>query len=290
MRELKPINDKLAPPFMEIPKEKGYGYYGTLLHDTEENKIQCHVCGELFIDVGKHARYTHKILIREYQEKYELNYSTRLVIPDLDIKRSQISEKNYKLIFEKLNSAEVKELAKIEATAKKLQLKRLKLMTKKSAILSKYTRRKYTIEMMNRYGTCPIQISEEFTKLIDKLGGIPPSQDELDIMDNHLSYGLRKHYKSYKNALIAFGYAPRIRVHKRYGLIEIKSLIRLFVDSNKRLPNNRDTKRGGLPDYMTLSKYFGDWWKMKEFAFNYLAEKYPREALDYDSHFMRIRM
>ena len=173
MAELKPLNDKLAPPFLEVDSRNGFGYYGTLLYDTEENKVQCHVCGELFIDVGTHARLAHKIKVREYQEKYELNYSTRLCIPDLDIKRSQISEKNYKLVFEKLNSDEVKELAKIEAESKRLKLKRLKLMTKKSGILSKYSERKYTIEMMNRFGTCPKQVSERFVQVIDKLGRAP---------------------------------------------------------------------------------------------------------------------
>lgn len=285
IEELKPLNDKIVPPFMEVSQDKGYGYYGTLLYDEVEDKIQCHICGELFNHLGLHVSRVHKVSSREYKDRFELNYSTALMTPTLDKKKAKLSEKNYKLIYEKLNSEEVKELAKIEAEQKRLNDKRNKLNLKKAQIVGKYVPKRYTIEMMNRYGTCPLQVSERFTQIIDELGKAPTWQ-ELRLKDSYLLQLLEKRYKNYSNALKAFGYAPKINQPQRYTLEEIKKLLKLFIDRERRLPTARDTKRGGLPDRETLVKFFGDWWKVKEYSYSYLKEKFPQEAQDYENNYM----
>lgn len=269
----RPINDKMQAPFMEV--EKGFGFQGTLLYDDIEDKIQCHECGEWLTSLSHSHLTKHRLSARAYKEKYELNYSTALCIPSISEGRSESSEFKHKLLFETIGEEEMK--------------KHLQKMAKRGA-LERRRRKNFrlTVEMMNRYGTCPKQLEERFIQIIERLGHTP-TFDELRKEDASLLSVLYRRFKNYTNALAYFGLKSKKKVNiKSYGMKNIKLAIQKWVDDNKRLPNPRDTKVGFLPDYMTIQKYFGNWKKARKFAFNYLKKNYPVAAESYDINLRRL--
>lgn len=280
---MKAKNTKLIPckfmqkaqePFMQVPK--GYGYYGVLMETEDRNYVQCHECGELFVSLPSHIRHTHKLTAREYKEKYELNYGTALQSSFTSEKQSIGGEFMYKLNKGiKLSNKEIKKYA----LKKRNELRRLSKRDK--------SRFRHTVEMMNKFGTCPDQIQERFTKLVDKYGGAPSYTDMIK-EDWALLSSLSKRYNGYTNALVYFGLRGKaMRGHQNWNKKMIELALKKFVDEKRRLPNPRDTKVGPLPDYMTIRKYFKDWWKAKRYSFEYLTKIDPMSANAYDDKNLR---
>jgi len=273
---IKPLNNKVQEPLIEVKKDSGFGYYGTLLFDDINNCVQCHICGKWFRSVSVHVRMKHKITARKYKEIYELNYGTALCIPEMSEKRSKMSELRYRINYGLLSMEEIKKIAKERA--------------KKSLRTNYRKHQRLTMEMMNNYGSCPAQVEERFTKLIDSLGYVP-SYDEMQKRDHSLLMVLVRRFKGYSKALQHFGIKPRRRVtFQEYGIGNIRKAIRDFVLMYKRLPNSRDTKVGGLPDYMTLRRYFKSFWKVKEYAFRILEKEFPLLSDNYDKNYQRIQI
>lgn len=269
MKSIRPLNDKVQAPFM--PVSQGHGYLGTLLYDENEDKIQCHECGDWFERLAPHLQSDHLLKARDYKEKYELNYTTALQIPSVSRKQSIRSEFMHRLNFETVGKEEIKQ--------------KMRDMQRKGVLSRKRRNFRFTVEMMNKYGSCPKQIEERFVNIIEKLGHTP-SFDELRKEDHSLLSVLYRRFKSYRNALAYFGLKGKRRFsHKEYGRKNIKLALEKFVDEERRLPNPQDTKTGFLPDYETVRKYFGgSWIKARAYAYKILKERYPKEASIYYFH------
>lgn len=91
------LYENYKEPLKQIEKGKGYGYYGTLALTEDGEYVQCHICGNLFPNVGMHLR-KHKIAARDYKEKYGLALETGLVseperrrLQELVVSKSPIS-------------------------------------------------------------------------------------------------------------------------------------------------------------------------------------------------------
>lgn len=65
-------------PLKPVESENGYGYYGVLLATKNGEKIQCHVCGELYSSLSMHIR-NHGYTGKEYKNKFGLSSRTALV-------------------------------------------------------------------------------------------------------------------------------------------------------------------------------------------------------------------
>lgn len=274
----KPLNDKIVAPYMPAPKGN-FGFLGTLLYDDVEDKIQCHECGEWYKSVSAHISF-HGLRAREYKEKFELNYGTALNIPSLGESHSIRAEFFNKLNFGKISKKEIK------ARAKKMS----KLSNEvKKARREQGVKTRWTIEMMNRYGSCPRQVEERFTTIVDELGHTP-TWDEMHAKDAALLAILHRRFKGYGNALEYFGLKGKRRFYiANYGRASIEMALKKFIDDNKRLPNPKDTKMGFLPDYTTISRYFdGGWNEAKRWCFEYLEKKYKKESRVYDEKLRRI--
>lgn len=67
-------------PDLERIKD-GYGFYGILLYDPVLNQVQCHICGEWFIQLGLHSYYSHGTDADDYKAEFELG-AVGLCTPD----------------------------------------------------------------------------------------------------------------------------------------------------------------------------------------------------------------
>lgn len=270
------IDGLAKEPLMASPS--GIGYLGVLLYDDVEDKVQCSECGQWYKTLGIHLR-DHKITAREYKEKYELNYGTALAIPSISDAKSVRHEFMWKLNNEDLTPEEIHKAA----------VKRGMAGGKKSADnMRRRGKMRLTVEMMNRFGTCPKQLEERFIQAVEKIGHTP-SWDELYTYDASLLATLFKRFKGYTNALTYFGLKGKRRViSANYTVEEIEGCIEKFVNDYKRLPNPKDTKLGYLPDYMTVVRHMGSWKQAKEYAYEILKKEYPHEATVYDKDLRRI--
>jgi hypothetical protein len=267
---------KAQEPFM--PVDKGFGYYGLLMETEDRELVQCHECGELFSRLPAHLKSAHGISTREYKEKYELNYETALQASFISEKQSIGGEFRYKLLHGKLNNSEIKAYA----------LKQAEIYRKNKMKRKKF---RHTIEMMNKFGTCPAQIEERFTKLVDRYGRAL-SYTEMIQEDRSLLAALVKRYRSYTNTLVYFGLKGKAQKgHFKWNRKKIQFALKQFVKEKRRLPNARDTKKEALPDYMTIVKYFdNNWYKAKQFAFDYLRKIDEPASNAYDDNLNRISL
>lgn len=281
---VKPVDDLAKEPLMESPS--GYGYQGVVLYDDVADKVQCHECGEWFRSVSSHISF-HGLRSREYKEKYELNFGTPLNIPSISTATSIRHEFLWRLNNENITKEEIHEQAVKRGFKGGAAMKKIRERERKENGRKMHN----TVEMMNKYGTCPRQIEEKFTAAVDHFGGAP-TFDQLREYDHALLAVLYRRFKSYSNALQYFGLSTKRRVTmSEYPRETILALLKKFVDDNLRLPNPVDTKMGLLPDYMTIAKHFKDGWMgSKRYAFEYLKETYPEKALVYDSKLRRINI
>lgn len=63
------------------PVEKGFGYIGAITQSKDGEKIQCHICGYFFANLGAHVRMMHEQTAREYKYKFGLRITQGLVSP-----------------------------------------------------------------------------------------------------------------------------------------------------------------------------------------------------------------
>ena len=68
---------------------------GVLLIDDDGSRIQCHVCGDWYINLAQHAYLKHGLPAHMYKEQAGLNHSTKLMSPNY---RDRIREKSLPLI------------------------------------------------------------------------------------------------------------------------------------------------------------------------------------------------
>lgn len=272
----KPLGEA-KEPLMISPT--GIGYMGVLMYDNVEDKVQCSECGEWFDSVGAHLRggKTHGINAKQYKDKHSLMEGTALTTPSMSERGSIRSEFMYRLNHENMSPEE------IYAEVMEMSAKSVKMRKE-----NRYKQR-HSIEMMNKFGTCPKQIEEKFIRAIESIGHTP-SWDELYRYDPNLLQTLYKRFKGYSNALQYFGLKGKRRVSlAKYTRENVELVLCKFIDQYHRLPNPKDTKIGLLPDYMTVARNFpGGWIEAKKFCFEYLKKNYPKDAEVYDDKLRRI--
>ena len=145
---------KGVPPFMEYTG--GFGYYGVLLEEEATGKLQCHLCGHTAFNLAKHIFHKHKdISPKQYRIETGLNLTTPL-----------ISEKTRKLIKQNFLDKSDEEKTKI---VQRLQYLNKQLHSKKT---KKQRKNKASLELNNRYGTCPMQVKNKFLSRYHELGRI----------------------------------------------------------------------------------------------------------------------
>lgn len=72
---IKPLY-KAQAPFMEV--KRGYGFQGVVMYDDAEDKVQCHICGGWFGNLGQHTKRSHDLQVDDYKMEYGLSLRTAL--------------------------------------------------------------------------------------------------------------------------------------------------------------------------------------------------------------------
>lgn len=243
-------------PLMEV--KDGFGYYGTLAVTVDGELAQCHICGKLFKDVGKHAEQAHNVKVRKYKEQFKLAYTTAL------ISEAEREARKYRML-DYLKSLTPEE----RRINKERNIKRLKEALKKR----KKGQPKLALESYNKRGTCPQQLLAKIKEVEKKLGHVPTLAEFIDVTGGqrykHLIF---KVYGSWKNAVkLATNktdFTPKNSGNTRFRYTddELLSALKDFWEQNKKLPTATDCKRGLLPSENTYTRRFGSLVKARKLA------------------------
>lgn len=205
-------------PFIDM--KDGYGYQGVLLFDEENNKIQCHMCGEWVERLTKHI-HKHGINADSYRTFASLNRKTPLLTPSQIAAYAKASKKAYKghLKAKKHHTEETK---------------------KKMSISHKLQR----AETDNVRGTCTEQ-------LLKRLEDWYKKNPKGKIQDIPFRKAIKRKFGSVKQAKIAAGIPlnPWGGSKGKWTREQLIELAKKFVSTFGRLPGSADMKQGRLPPY-----------------------------------------
>ena len=244
---------KGVPPFMKY--EKGFGYYGVLLEEQETGKLQCHLCGSLALNIAKHLFHKHNdVSPRQYKVETGLNLTTPLM--------SEKTRKRIRNNFLDLTEGKKQEMIdRLRGFNKELHEKKTK--KQREAVAS--------IQMNNRYGTCPEQVKSQFFEVYKKLGRIPRTSE----LSGRLRYIIETRFGSYEEAVVAWGISrEEFRGHvvegrlnalearkekdyfPKYEKEEVKKQYLDFFKVKGRLPTWGEVKTNGMPGRTPFSRAF----------------------------------
>ena len=147
----------------------GHGYQGVVLYDDVSDRVQCHVCGKFYQNVGSHANKKHQMSADDYKIKFGLTLRTALCSVGLSSRRREAT-----------NAAiERGEIRQDIAT--------------QSARHNKNRKRSYrqvgvqTVQFFNRNGLCDLQIKTRY-EVVEKMVGRVPTQNEIIKYDRKLFF------------------------------------------------------------------------------------------------------
>lgn len=223
--------------------EKGFGYRGVVTYNKEKDKVQCHICGRMYRNVGSHSHFTHRISAEKYKIMVGLTQSTVLVGEGTRTKLITAHKEIPSF------SQQGKTKAQIKAHMKK--------MADKGVTRGKGSRKSgWTLERRNKEGLCPDQLIDRIQKLTEKLGERPSAKQ------------YAKEYGSFQSVITVYGtwnkalemagietYSKErgMRVDRKYLLDHM----RMFYQKYERTPRTSDMRRGLLPYHQAYCKVFG---------------------------------
>jgi len=173
-------------PLMEAD---GYGYMGVVLQDETRRYIQCHECGKW----GKKITVTHLkkcsgITPVEYKEKHGLDRNCGLVADETSMKCTKAALKN------------------------KESGKRIRLLNLKKGYKPRGEQRKQSLQEMNKYGTCPLQLKTRLYDFIICNRELPNCHNR----GSSLYKAIRRRFGRFGEALKEYGLPTLKRVGTNY--------------------------------------------------------------------------
>lgn len=234
------IYENYKEPLKPLPKQAGYGYYGTLAQTSDREFIQCHICGMLFSNLSLHLR-NHKISPTAYKEKFQLMKSSTLA-SDVVLSKMQMQS-----VTKKLGNTELPEhLAEYNRKVQSGEIQHA----------PDFDRNTWSLERRNKEGLCPDQVLEKIKELAVILGHTPSADEFIK----------HYHHKYYSSILYQHGsYLNAVKKAKLVSAQEIKqpsnerllSDLVKFHEKYKRIPMKADFQRGILYPRQMYWRRFG---------------------------------
>jgi len=236
-------------PLIEV--EKGFGYLGALRMTQDGTLMECHVCGQLYKDVGRHVNNAHNITATQYREKFQLARTTALVS---EAEREARKRRTVNFFASLTYDQKQKHREKSN--------KNLREFLKKRGAPNKF---KISLETKNKRGSCPDQIADQIRKCSDAIGHAPSKGEFMDWSGSTRYVGLaRTTFGGWRKAVEYAGLKPKQKyVHpvgrtiRRRSEDELLELLSLFYQETGRVPTHTDFKRGLLPNAQIYKRKFG---------------------------------
>lgn len=239
--------------------EGGYGYMGVMLQTKDGKKLQCHICGRLFISLHSHIKMAHEMSAKEYRKTYDLMHNTALVSDMERVKRSD-------------RMVELRASGKWKAGSPES----LRKATEMSRLACKGKPFKMSLEVKNKRGCCPDQIIDKIQQFQRDFGNSPTRYQ----FEDAYKWGKRytrlaeRTFGSWGIALEKAGLKinneRKPQISRHWDRDEILEMIFLFWKEEGRIPRFSDFRRGYLPHPSTVARRFGSLEKARELAGIYI--------------------
>lgn len=182
-------------PLMKV--DEGYGFKGVLLQTDNRELVQCHICGKWAKVISSNHLKKHKTNRLEYNAKFGLQDSTKLVC--------DASSYRY------------------EASARKNplpnQMKKLAMTDQKSAMQArKRVKQVGKPEHDNKYGLCPLQLGIRLAQYITEYKMLP--SEGIKGEGRRIARGLKKRHDSINNGF-KYYFVPTI--YRKGSSVELQS-------------------------------------------------------------------
>lgn len=234
-----------------VKVKKGHGYLGALRMTQDGMLVECHACGKLFADVGRHANSAHKMNAVKYRDKFELARMTSLVAEG----EREARKRRSMLYWRSLSKEE-------RAAHRRKSLQKYSEWLKKNKNGNKF---KIRLETKNKRGSCPDQIAAQIQACAKTLGHTPSKGDFLEWSGSQRYLHLaRSSFGSWHKAIKYAGLKPKAEyAHTKGKKMHLRSddelleLLSLFHQETGRVPSHTDFKRGLLPSQEIYIRRFG---------------------------------
>lgn len=226
--------------------EKGFGYLGCISGTPDGKKIECHICGGLKENLNHHVLLKHKMKLNEYKDTYSIAHGTKLISPAFKEQR--------RLDFLERFPKEVRDAGR---------MKGYKKMLADIKAGRKVKNKKYSLETLNKRGTCPDQIIaklKEVTKLIDK---VPTGIEFTEHAGQKYYLAALREFGTFNGALkkaqleVQKAGMSKGTKFKRWHEDELLECIKIFFDEYRRIPTYSDFGHGILPRHQIYMRRFG---------------------------------
>lgn len=237
-------------PLKPIPKNRGFGFYGTIKQTMDGDKLQCHICGILCRSLAAHVTQKHRVLVKDYRDTFQLAAETALVSDTLREEKKQITikwrdsrTKKEKIFWEK---------------------KRLLAMKKVNDRRrdGSFRVRAQSLETQNKRGSCPDQILAKISEITERMGRTPSLEEFVkECGSQRYRYLITKVYGSWLNALKLLKLQPKghysLGRAPKYSDKELLTYLENFAKENHKVPTYTDFKRNYLPSFSVYTWRFG---------------------------------
>lgn|SRR3990167_4920457 len=240
---------KVQEPFMAAP-DKGHGYFGVMLRDLDDDKLQCHVCGKWFRSIANHSRLAHDLKAHDYKFKYGLPLGLGMVAMSTASKHSSRA-------IEQNENCETSPLIKAaDSLARKR--KALKISGKPLMLLQG----RKSMAFKNKHGLCDDQIMARYT-VVKAIVKDEPEIPQLKKYDRTLYDAIRRRFGSLHGFRHAKGFRlKKSNVGSRYENIELIAHLREWAAKHKTLPTYSGfnaSRNGYHASASTILGHFGSW-------------------------------
>jgi hypothetical protein len=229
---------KAEAPFMDV--QTGYGYQGVVMYDDNEDKVQCHICGEWFVHVGLHAFKKHKVKSDDYKIRFGLSLRTGLCSVGLSNSRRLATERA-------IERGEIRQdIATQSAKYGRLKYRSMKRRQNGAKIM----------QWVNAFGLCDLQIKNRYD-IVKSIVGHEPYMSEIIKYDSKLYHcGIVKRYGNLENFKNKLGIlSEKLPPSNKIETTELIASLRQFSHDNKRLPKVTDFNGRHKAFY----RVFGSW-------------------------------
>jgi hypothetical protein len=101
------------------------------------SKLECLICGKKYRHLGSHIWHKHKILAREYKEKFGLPYDEALISEDIKIKKQIAFEKDREKYLKNLEGSEKYQFKKGRSGHRRVSEKERQVIIERIKIVNK---------------------------------------------------------------------------------------------------------------------------------------------------------
>jgi len=237
--------------------QSGHSVLGAIEYDKKADLLKCHECGGWYARVGVHSHLTHNLPACEYKRKHGLRNSS-----SLDCERlRKLAVKRMEELNERQGGPPV------NADPEKRRMATEALKSARNA--------RYTGELKNMRMTCQAQIIAKVQALAKDLRHTPTVTDleSVGLTPSQLFYSLNCANLSDAMRFLGLPPNPAGRPARHQGLTRASTLELLaqFVKLHEKFPTSADMRRGLVPQYSTIRRFFGRNWKST--LSNYIRER-----------------